>query len=137
MIKIGVNMNLQPTQDNVLVEIEAAGERVVGGIVLPESASRGPAIKIEEATVLAIGPGRYSISGEILSPPVAVGAKVLIYRSMGTEMTSGDRRLVIVSPKDILAVVEGERQEQRSCPTAKSHRKAAKDAERAQRNKGN
>jgi chaperonin GroES len=99
-------MHLQPTQDNVLVEIDGARERVAGGIVLPEIASRGPAIKIEEAVVLAIGPGRYSISGELLPPPVATGEKVLIYRSMGTEMTAGDQRLVIVSPKDILAVVE-------------------------------
>jgi len=98
-------MNLQPTQDKVLVEIDAARERVVGGIVLPESVSRGPAIKIEEAIVLAVGPGRYSISGELLPAPAAVGEKVLIYRSMGTEMTTGGRRLVIVSPKDILAVV--------------------------------
>jgi co-chaperonin GroES (HSP10) len=99
-------ITLRPIGEQVIVELLEGGDREsAGGIIIPEIASRGEAVKTERARVMVAGPGRISRKGALLSPEVQPGQEVLIYRSMGTEMVSGSRRLVIINPKDILAVL--------------------------------
>jgi len=98
---------LTPILDNVIVEIPVSDEQVIGGIVIPDKFARGPnSDKVEEATVLAVGPGRVSKKGALCPPEVSPGDKVLINRFMGTELGCDGRRLVVVPPKDILGVLE-------------------------------
>ena len=72
------------------------------GIVLPDTVKEKP----QEGSVLAVGPGRILDDGKRESIDVKVGDKVLYAKYAGTEFKVDDEELLIVSQKDILAVVE-------------------------------
>jgi len=72
------------------------------GIVLPDTAKEKP----QEGTVLAVGPGRILDDGKREQIDVKKGDKVLYAKYAGTECKLEGDELLIVSQKDILAVVE-------------------------------
>jgi len=72
------------------------------GIVLPDTAKEKP----QEGTVLAIGPGGFDNDGKRMAMDVKVGQKVLYGKYAGTEFKVEEDELLIVSQKDILAIVE-------------------------------
>ena len=73
------------------------------GIVIPDTAKEKP----QEGTVLAVGPGRVLDDGKRESMDIKAGAKVLYAKYAGTEFKVEGEDLLIVSQKDILAIVEG------------------------------
>ena len=72
------------------------------GIVLPDTAKEKP----QEGTILAVGPGRILDDGKREQVDVKEGQKVLYAKYAGTEFKVDDEELLIVSQKDILAIVE-------------------------------
>ena len=72
------------------------------GIVLPDTAKEKP----QEGDVIAVGPGRILDDGKREAMDVKVGQKVLYAKYAGTEFKVEGEELLIVSQKDILAVVE-------------------------------
>ena len=72
------------------------------GIVLPDTAKEKP----QEGTIIAVGPGRILDDGKREPMDVKKGDKVLYAKYAGTEFKIDDEELLIVSQKDILAVVE-------------------------------
>ena len=64
---------VRPLHDRVVVKRALEEERSKGGIVIPDTAKEKP-IKGE---VVAVGPGKRFESGELCSPAVKVGEKVL------------------------------------------------------------
>jgi chaperonin GroES len=71
------------------------------GIVLPDTAKEKP----QEGTILAVGPGAFDTDGKRTAMDVKVGQKVLYGKYAGTEFKLEEEDLLIVSQKDILAVV--------------------------------
>jgi chaperonin GroES len=72
------------------------------GIVLPDTAKERP----QEGTVLAVGPGRTLDDGSREPMELTVGQKVLFQKYAGTEFKLDEDELLILSQKDILAVIE-------------------------------
>jgi chaperonin GroES len=72
------------------------------GIVLPDTVKEKP----QEGTILSTGPGRILDDGKRESMDVQAGNKVLYAKYAGTEFKIDEEELLIVSQKDILAVVE-------------------------------
>jgi chaperonin GroES len=72
------------------------------GIVLPDTAKEKP----QEGTILAVGPGRILDDGKREQVDVKEGQKVLYAKYAGTEFKVDEEELLIVSQKDILAIVE-------------------------------
>ena len=73
------------------------------GIVLPDTAKERP----QEGTVLAVGPGRILDDGKREAMELSEGQKVLFQKYAGTEFKlDDDEELLILSQKDILAVIE-------------------------------
>jgi chaperonin GroES len=72
------------------------------GIVLPDTAKEKP----QEGTILAVGPGKTLDDGTREKMDVKVGDRVLYAKYAGTEFKVDEEDLLIVSQKDILAVVE-------------------------------
>lgn len=62
-----------------------AEAKTAGGIFLPESAVK----ELNEARVLAVGPGGLDKNGNRVSPSVAVGDKVLIPQVSGQTLACG------------------------------------------------
>jgi chaperonin GroES len=72
------------------------------GIVLPDTAKEKP----QEGTVIAVGPGKILDDGKREAIDVKKGDKVLYAKYAGTEFKLDEEDLLIVSQKDILAVVD-------------------------------
>ena len=94
---------LRPLGDRVVIQPTAREEMTKSGIVLPDTAKEKP----QEGTIVAAGPGRVLDDGKREAMDVKKGDKVLYAKYAGTEFKIDDEDLLIVSQKDILAVVEG------------------------------
>ena len=94
---------LRPLGDRVVVKPTPREEMTKSGIVLPDTAKEKP----QEGMILAVGPGRILDDGSREAMDVAVGQKVLYGKYAGTEFKVDGDELLIVSQKDILAIVEG------------------------------
>jgi chaperonin GroES len=94
---------LRPLGDRVVIQPTAREEMTKSGIVLPDTAKEKP----QEGKILAAGPGRILDDGKREAMDVKKGDKVLYAKYAGTEFKIDDEDLLIVSQKDILAVVEG------------------------------
>jgi chaperonin GroES len=92
---------LQPLGDRVVVTPTPREEMTKSGLVLPDTAKEKP----QEGTILAVGPGAFDNDGKRIAMDVKVGQKVLYGKYAGTEFKIDDEDLLIVSQKDILAVI--------------------------------
>ena len=93
---------LRPLGDRVVIQPTAREEMTKSGIVLPDTAKEKP----QEGKVLAAGPGKILEDGTREAMDVKVGDKVLYAKYAGTEFKVEGEDLLIVSQKDILAIVE-------------------------------
>jgi chaperonin GroES len=99
----GTATQLKPLGDRLVVKPTPREEMTKSGIVLPDTAKERP----QEGTVLAAGPGRTLDDGTREAMEVSVGQKVLFQKYAGTEFKlDDDDELLILSQKDILAVIE-------------------------------
>jgi chaperonin GroES len=92
---------LRPLGDRVVVRPSAREEMTRSGIVIPDTAKEKP----QEGTILAAGPGRVLDDGRRESMDIKAGDKVLYAKYAGTEFKIDGEDLLIVSQKDILAIV--------------------------------
>jgi co-chaperonin GroES (HSP10) len=89
-----------PLLDRVLVQRVKAEAKTAGGIFLPESSVK----ELNEAKVLAVGPGGLDKEGKRITMSVGVGDKVLIpqVRSYAKQEMCG-RRLTSYSMEEVLS----------------------------------
>ena len=93
---------LRPLGDRVVVRPTPREEMTKSGIVLPDTAKEKP----QEGTLVAVGPGRTLDDGSREAIDVSEGQRVLYAKYAGTEFKVEGEELLIISQKDILAVVE-------------------------------
>jgi chaperonin GroES len=93
---------LRPLGDRVVIQPTPREEMTKSGIVLPDTAKEKP----QEGKIIAAGPGRLTDEGQREPMDVKEGDKVLYAKYAGTEFKVDGEDLLIVSQKDILAVVE-------------------------------
>ena len=94
---------LRPLGDRVVIEPIPREDMTKSGIVLPDTAKEKP----QEGKVVAVGPGAFDNDGKRIAIDVTTGDKVLYAKYAGTEFKLDGEELLIVSQKDILAIVEG------------------------------
>ncbi len=95
-------MNLKPLEDRIVVRTSDAEETTASGLVIPDTAKEKP----QQGEVLAVGPGKRSDqSGEIIPMDVGVGNTVVYSKYGGTEITVAGEDLLILSARDVLAIV--------------------------------
>jgi len=96
-------MNLQPLEDRIVVRPGESEETTASGLVIPDTAKEKP----QQGEVLAVGPGKRSdTSGELIAVDVSVGDTVIYSKYGGTEISSGGEDLLILSARDVLAIVK-------------------------------
>jgi chaperonin GroES len=95
-------IKLRPLGDRVVIQPTPREEMTKSGIVLPDTAKEKP----QEGKILAAGPGRIGDDGKREPMDVKEGQKVLYAKYAGTEFKVDGEELLIVSSKDILAIVE-------------------------------
>ncbi|GBD20504.1 10 kDa chaperonin [bacterium HR28] len=92
---------IRPLGDRVVVKPIQREEVTKSGIVLPDTAKEKP----QRGQVVAVGPGRMTDDGKRLPMEVKVGDEVLFAKYAGTELKIDDEEYLILSEKDILAVL--------------------------------
>jgi chaperonin GroES len=92
---------VKPLGDRVFIKVSAAEEKTAGGILLPDNAKEKPQI----GEIAAIGPGKRNDEGVVQPLEVKVGDKVLYSKYAGTDIKLGSEEYVLLSEKDILAIV--------------------------------
>ncbi len=95
---------LRPLGDRVVIQPTPREEMTKSGIVLPDTAKEKP----QEGKIVAAGPGRLTDEGKREPMDVKEGDTVLYAKYAGTEFKIEGEELLIVSQKDILAIVENE-----------------------------
>jgi len=93
---------LKPLQDKVIVQKLEPEEKTAGGILLPDSAKEKP----QEGKVIAVGPGLVDDKGQRKPIDVKEGDHVLYAKYSGTEIKLEGEEFLIISDRDILAVVK-------------------------------
>ena len=99
-----MSVSLRPLADRVVVKPLEREEVTKSGIVLPDTVTEKP----QEGTIEAVGNGRYNEqTGKRVELDVMVGDRVMYAKYAGSEVKVGDDEYLILSEKDILAVVNG------------------------------
>lgn len=94
-------MKLRPLGDRVVLKYQEAEEKTPTGIILPDSAKEKP----QAAIVVAVGGGESS-DGAKTEMQVKEGDQVIYSKYAGTEVKLEEETFIIVTQKDILAIVE-------------------------------
>lgn len=95
-------MKLKPLGDRILVKAIEVEERTKSGIVLPDTAKEKP----QQGKVLAVGQGRLLDNGQLVPLQVKEGDRVLYSKYSGTEVKIENEEYLVLSERDILAIIE-------------------------------
>jgi chaperonin GroES len=99
---IVASVNIKPLEDKILVQANEAETTTASGLVIPDTAKEKP----QEGTVVAVGPGRWDEDGEKRIPlDVSEGDVVIYSKYGGTEIKYNGEEYLILSARDVLAVV--------------------------------
>ena len=94
-------LKVRPLADRVVVEPVPAEDVSSGGIILPDTAQEKP----QQGTVVAVGTGKVSDSGNTVAMEVKKGDKVLYGKYSGTEFSFEGTDYLIMKESDILAIL--------------------------------
>ena len=92
---------IKPLEDRIVVKASAAEQTTASGLVIPDTAKEKP----QEGSVIAVGPGRFE-DGNRVPLDVMVGDVVIYSKYGGTEVKYNNEEYLILSARDILAVIE-------------------------------
>ena len=96
-----VSVAIKPLEDRIVIRQVEAEQTTASGLVIPDTAKEKP----QEGEVVAIGPGRVDDNGNRVPMDIAVGDKVIYSKYGGTEVKYGGEDLLVLSSRDVLAVV--------------------------------
>ena len=101
MPETATRTELQPLGDRVVVEAVEQAKQSAGGVILPDTAKEKP-----QEGIIIVGPGRKTDKGEIIKIDLKVGDKVIYSKYSGSEIKLEGKEYLIVSEKDVLAIVK-------------------------------
>ena len=96
-----MSVSIKPLEDRIVVKALEAETTTASGIVIPDSAKEKP----QEGEVIAVGPGRIDDKGNRVPLDIATGDKVIYSKYGGTEVKYAGEEYLILSARDVLAVV--------------------------------
>jgi chaperonin GroES len=98
-----VSITIKPLEDRIVVRALDAEQTTASGLVIPDTAKEKP----QEGEVLAVGPGRFTEDGDKRVPlDISTGDVVVFSKYGGTEVKYNGEEYLILSARDVLAVVD-------------------------------
>ncbi len=94
-------MKLKPLGDRLVVKAAPHEDMTKGGLVLPDTVKEKPV----EGIVVAVGEGKVLENGSRQAMDVKVDDKVIYSKYSGTEVKLDGQEFLIISERDVLAVV--------------------------------
>ena len=96
-----MSVSIKPLEDRIVIKSLEAEQTTASGLVIPDTAKEKP----QEGEVLAVGPGRIDDKGNRVPLDVNVGDRVIFSKYGGTEIKHKGEEYLILSARDVLAVV--------------------------------
>lgn len=96
-----MSVSIKPLEDRIVIRQVEAEQTTASGLVIPDSAKEKP----QEGEVVAVGPGRIDDSGNRVPLDIAVGDIVIYSKYGGTEVKYSGEEYLILSARDVLAIV--------------------------------
>lgn len=96
-----MSVTIKPLDDRIVAKPVEAEQTTASGLVIPDTAKEKP----QEGEVVAVGPGRVDDNGNRVALDVSVGDKIIFSKYGGTEVTYASEEFLILSARDVLAVV--------------------------------
>ena len=97
-----MSVSIKPLEDRIVIKSLEAEQTTASGLVIPDTAKEKP----QEGEVLAVGPGRIDDKGNRVPLDISVGDRVIYSKYGGTEIKHKGDEYLILSARDVLAVVE-------------------------------
>jgi chaperonin GroES len=95
-------MKLRPLGDRIVVKAAPHEEKTKGGLVLPDTVKEKPI----EGIVVAVGAGKILDDGKRQPMDLKADDRVIYSKYSGTEVKIDGEDLLVLSERDVLAVVE-------------------------------
>jgi chaperonin GroES len=95
-------MKLKPLGDRIVVKAAPHEEKTKGGLVLPDTVKEKPI----EGIVVAVGAGKIMDDGKRQPMDLKVDDHIIYSKYSGTEVKLDGEELLVLSERDVLAVVE-------------------------------
>ncbi len=95
-------MKVRPLNDRILVERIEEVEKTAGGIIIPDTAKEKPS----QGKVVAVGNGKKTDDGKLVSLDVKVGDKILFGKYAGTEIKIEGKEYLMMREDEVFAVFE-------------------------------
>ena len=96
-----VSVTIKPLEDRIVIKQVEAEQTTASGLVIPDSAKEKP----QEGEVVFVGPGRVDDNGNRIPVDSARGGRVIYSKYGGTEVKFGVDEYLVLSARDVLAVV--------------------------------
>ena len=97
-----MSVSIKPLEDRIVIKSLEAEQTTASGLVIPDTAKEKP----QEGEVIAVGPGRFNEDGDERIPlDINVGDKVIYSKYGGTEVKYSGEEYLILSARDVLAVI--------------------------------
>src|ERR1044072_3781069 len=93
--------NIRPLHDRVIVKRIEEGEKVRGGIIIPDTEKENP----KEAKVIPGGKGKYKEDGTRQPLDVKAGDRVLFGKYTSSEIKIDGEELLIMREDEILGII--------------------------------
>ena len=93
---------VRPLHNRLIVRRIDEDEKTSGGIIIPDTAKEKP----QQADVIAVGPGKYDETGNIIKMDVQKGDRVLFSKYSGSEVNLDGEEHLIITEDDVLAILE-------------------------------
>jgi chaperonin GroES len=95
-------MKVRPLQDRLLVRRVEEQEKTKGGLIIPDTAKERPL----EGEVIAVGAGKRTDDGTLITPDVKAGDRILFGKYAGTEIKVAGVDHLILREDEVLGIVE-------------------------------
>ena len=95
-------MNIRPLHDRVIIRRIEEEKTTASGLIIPDSATEKPS----KGEVLAIGKGKTTDAGSVISLEVKVGDRVLFGKYSGTEVKVDGEELLVMREDDIVGIID-------------------------------
>ena len=95
-------MELKATFNNIVVLPQEEEEKTFGNIIVPDL---GKEVGLR-GTITSVGPGGYSVTGNLIPTSLKVGQKVILPPVGPTKVEHGGKEYWICNEQQVLAIIE-------------------------------
>lgn len=93
---------IKPLGDRVVIQVLESEVTTKSGIFLPDTAKEKP----QQGKIIAVGTGKLLDNGQRVALDVQEGDKIIFSKYAGTEVKIDGQEYLIVSERDILAIIQ-------------------------------